>query len=67
MTTAATSTTSAIDTIQSDVQTLQTTFGPVVNDVMAATKLRSVLISLDGFMKIADFVADVCIRHSVPQ
>jgi hypothetical protein len=59
MTTAATSATTAIGTIQSDVQTLQTAVGPVVNDVMAATRLKSVLMSLDGPMKIANFVAEV--------
>ena len=40
---------------------------PVVDDVMGVPKLESILKSLEGFMKIADFIADVCIRRLVPK
>ena len=53
--------TTAIDGIQSNTQTLQTIVTPVLNDVMGIPKLKSILKSLEGFMEIADFIADVCI------
>ena len=58
--------TTAIDRIQSNTQTFQTIVSPVINDVMGVPKLRSILKNLEGFMEIADFVADVCIRRLVP-
>ena len=56
--------TTAIDGIQSDTQTLQAIVQPVFNDVTGVPKLKSILKSLEGFMEIADFIADVCIYTS---
>ena len=38
---------------------------PVVDDITGVPKLESILKSLEGFMKVADFIADVCIRRMV--
>jgi len=40
---------------------------PVVDDITGVPKLESILKSLEGFMKVADFIADVCIRRLVPK
>ena len=40
---------------------------PVVDDVTGVPKLESVLKSLEGFMKIADFIADVGRRRLFPR
>jgi transcription termination factor NusB len=51
--------TTAIDGIQSNTQTFQTTITPTLNNVMSIPRLDSILKSLKGFMEIADFIADV--------
>jgi hypothetical protein len=47
--------------IRSDVGAISSAVAPVIADVMAATQLESVLNRLDGFMKMADIVAEVCV------
>ena len=59
--------TTAIDQIQSNTQNFRSIVQPVVDDITGVPKLESILKSLQRFMEIADFIADVCTRRLVPQ
>ena len=51
--------------LQSDAEAIFPVVTPVIVDVMTATHLESLLDRLDGFMKMADIVAEVLLPRFV--